>query len=190
MNAALTIAIFIWVGQTPPPPAPGDSKPESVDVRYARAQLQLAEANLRRVEQSNKKLPRSIPSSVVSEYQREVQVAKTRLDQATAGKAASDFQIWLQRADAEQKSAETSWKNAAAVNARAAGTFDPLDIERFRLRSEVAKLQLERGQALVDAGHEAQMQWEMDLLDNQVQRLKEESGRASPFIRLYPYWWW
>src|SRR5215475_3764516 len=80
MNAALTVAIFIWLGQTPPPPAPGDGKPESVDVRYAHAQLELAEANLRRVEQSNKKSPRSIPSSVVSEYPREVEVAKARLD--------------------------------------------------------------------------------------------------------------
>ena len=34
-------------------------------------------------------------------------------------------------------------KNATAVNGRVPGTFEPLDIERFRLRAEVAKLQLE-----------------------------------------------
>ena len=102
-------------------------------MRYARAQMQLAEANLNRVEQSNKRVARSVPSSVVAEYQHDVQVAKTRLEQATAGQAASEFQVWLQRAEAEQRTAETTWKNATAVNGRVPGTFDPLDIERFRL---------------------------------------------------------
>jgi hypothetical protein len=63
-------------------------------------------------------------------------------------------------------------------------------MERFRLRAEVAKLQLERGQSLVDSGREAQLQWVIDMLDNQVQRLKEESSRETPFIGLYPSWWW
>jgi len=61
---------------------------------------------------------------------------------------------------------------------------------RFRLRFEVAKLQLERGQALVDSDREAQLQWEINLLDNQVQRLKEESRRATPSMRSYPSWRW
>jgi hypothetical protein len=130
-----------------------------------------------------------VPSSVVAQYQGEVQVAKTRLEQATAGSAAGDFQVWLQRAEAEQKSAETTWNNAKAVNGRAPRTFDPLDIERFRLRAEVAKLQFERGQSLVDSGREAQLKWEIDLLDNQVQRLKEKSRSATPTIR-FPSWWW
>jgi hypothetical protein len=106
------------------------------------------------------------------------------------GRSASEFQVWLQRADAEQKIAESSWRSAMDVNRRAPETFIPLDIERFRLRAEVAKLQLERGQSLVNSGHEAQLQWKIDMLDNQVQRLKEESRREAPLIGLYPNWWW
>jgi hypothetical protein len=117
-----------------------------VEVRYARAQVQLAEANLQRVEQSNKRLAGSVPSSVVAEYQHDVQVAKTRLEEASAGRDGSEFQGWLKRAEVEQKATEATWKNAKAVNDRAPGTYDPLDIERFRLRADVAKLQLERGQ--------------------------------------------
>ena len=98
--------------------------------------------------------------------------------------------MWLQRAEAERRAAETTWKNATAANGRAPGTFGPLDIERYRLRTEVAKLQLERGQTLVDSGREAQLQWEIDMLDNQVQRLKEESRRATSFIGFYPSWPW
>ena len=59
---------------------------------------------------------------------------------------------------------ETTWKNATAVNDRAPGTYDPLDIDAFACVAEVAKLQFERGQKLVDAGRETQLQWEIDML--------------------------
>jgi len=190
MHAEILIAAICWLGQPAETPAPSDTASESANVRYARAQLQLAEANLNRVEQINKRVARAVPSSVVAEYQLDVKVAKTRLEQATAGGAVGEFQVWLQRAEAERKTAETNWKNATEVNKRVPGTYDPLDVERFRLRAEVAKLQLERGQALVDSGREAQVQWEIDLLDNQIQRLKEESSRATTIIRYYPSWRW
>ena len=190
MHAEILITVFCSLGQLPQTSAPSDTVSESVEVRYARAQMQLAEANLNRVEQSNKRVERAVPSSVVAEYQHDVQVAKTRLEQAITGRAASEFQVWLQRAEAERRTAESTWKNATVVNGRVPGTFEPLDVECFRLRAEVAKLQLERGQTLVDSGREAQLQWEIDVLDNQVQRLKEESNRPTQYIRSYPYWRW
>jgi hypothetical protein len=191
MHAELVLVVIIcWQVQQPQASSRGDATSESVDVRYARAQLQLAEANLKRLEKSNERMPRSVPSSVVAEYQYDVQVAKSRLERATAGRAASEFGVWLQRADAERRTAETAWKSALAANARAPGTFQPLDVERFQLRTEVARLQLERGRALVDAGREAQLQWQIELLENQHQRLKEETSRATSFIGFYPVWGW
>jgi hypothetical protein len=190
MHAEVFLCVVCWLGQPPQTSVPSAAVSQTVEVRYAEAQLQLAEANLNRVEQINKRLARSVPTSVVAEYQHDVQVAKTRLRQAAAGRAAGNFQVWLQRAEAERSTTEATWKNATAVNGRAPGTFEPLDVERLRLRAEVAKLQLERGRALVDSDRESQLQWEVDMLDNQVQRLKEESSRATPFIRLYPTWRW
>jgi hypothetical protein len=186
----IAVSCWWWLGQLSQPPIVHDTIPESVEVRYARAQLQLAEANLIRVEQRNERVARSVPSSVVAEFQHDVAVAKTRLEQAAAGPASNEFQVWLKRAEAERKAAETTWKNATAANKRVPGTFEPLDVERFRLRAEVAKLQLERGQVLAGAGREAQLQWEIDMLANQVQRLKEDSSRAIPFIGIYPTWRW
>jgi hypothetical protein len=190
MYAGIVFAVICCLGQLPQSPAPSDAASENVDVRYARALVKLAEANLKRAEQTNKRLARSVPSSVVADYQQDVSVAKTRLEQATAGKAANEFQVWLQRAEAERTTAEMAWKNAAAANGRSPGTFEPIDIERFRLRAEVAKLQHERGQALADSSREAQLQWEVDLLDNQVQRLKEESSRPTSHLHYSPYWRW
>jgi hypothetical protein len=181
----MTIVCLAPVLQTPPP-APA----ENIELRYARAHVQLAEANLDRVEQINKRVARSVPSSVVAEYQDDLKVAKTRLEQAVAGQAAGDLKLWLERAAAEQRTAETSWNVVQAVNRMAPATFGPLEVECYRLRAQVAGLQLERGQALVDADLQAQSQWKMDLLDNQVQRLNEESRRSATNIRTYPYWWW
>ena len=186
----ITVICWCWLGQLSQAPAIHDTISDSVEVRYARAQLNLAEANLTRVEQRNERVERSVPSSVVAEFRYDVEVAKIRLEQATAGPASSEFQVWLKRAEAERRAAEITWKNATAANRRVPGTFEPLDVERFRLRAEVAKLQLERGQTLADAGREAQLQWEVDMLDNQVQRLKEESSLAIPLIGIYPTWRW
>src|SRR5262245_3096634 len=109
MFTVLLLTAVSLMGQQVQLPAPSKPVPETVDVRYARSQLRLAEANLDRVEQRNKQAERSVPSSVVAEYQDDVRVAKTRLQQATAGKAASGFQAWVERADAERRSAETAW---------------------------------------------------------------------------------
>lgn len=163
---------------------------ESLDVRYARAQLQLAETNLKRLEESNRRMPRAVPSSVVAEYQQDVQVAKARLEQALATRPADGFDVWLYRADAERKTAEMAWKNASAANERAAGTFQPLDLERLRLRAEVARLHWERGRTLVNAGRAAQLQWQIELLENQLQRLEEDTARATSFVGFYPIWPW
>ena len=184
------LIVVVCLAQLSQTTAPRNTIAESIEVRYARAQMQLAEANLNRVEQSNKQVTGTVPGSVVAEYQQDVQVAKTRLEQALAGPAPSEIQVWLQRAEAELRTAEATWKNSTAVNGRVPGTFGPLDIERYRLRAEVAKLQLERGQTLVDSGSEAQLRWEIDVLDNQVQRLKEDSRHPLSSIGLYPSWRW
>ena len=134
MHAEMLIAVLCSLGQLLQVSASSDTNSESVEVRYARAQVQLAEANLKRVEQSNKRLAGSVPSSVVAEYQHDVQVANTRLEQASTGRDGNEFQGWLKCAEVEQKVTEVTWKNAKAVNDCAAGTYDPLDIERFRLR--------------------------------------------------------
>jgi hypothetical protein len=76
----------------------------------------------------------------------------------------------------------------AASNAVSEST--ELRYARARLRAEVGKLQLQRGQTLVGTGLEAQLRWKSDLLDNQVQRLTEESRRTAPSIYYCPCWRW
>ena len=184
------LLIAVCLGQVLETAAPAKTDSESVEVRYARAQVELAEANLSRVDEMNKRVAGSAPASVVDEYRDDLNVAKARLEQATAGEAGREFQVWLKRAKAEERTANAAWAIAKAVNVHLPGTFGSIDVERFRLRAEVARLQVERGSALVDAAPAAQLQWKVDLLDNQVQRLKEESRHRASSIRTYPYWPW
>jgi len=192
MTTEVLIAVVGWcaLGQLTQQAAAPDAAATSVDVRYARAQLELADANLSRVRESNKKVAGAVPRNVVAEFQYDVEVAKARLERARGGGAGKEFQVWLQRAESERRAAEDRWKSAVAANERVPGTVGALDVERLRLRAEVATLQLERGRSLVGASREAQLEWEVELLDNQVQRLKEEAGRATSFIGLYPVWVW
>jgi len=191
------VSLLVQQVQLPAPSRPGAGQPaaasqaaaESLDVRYARAQLRLAEANLARVNERNKQADRAVPGSVVAEYQDDVRVATARLQQAMAGGAANQFQVWIERAEAERRAAETGWKAATAANKSVPGTVAAADVERWRLRAEVARLQAERGQSLAKAGREEQLQWQSELLDNQVQRLKEESREPVPYVS-YPDWWW
>ena len=179
--------------KAPPKAAADTPSAETLDVEYCRAQLRLAKANLSRLEQINKKVPRTVPAVLVAERREDVATAQVRLQQAEAGSKGNEFYGWLRRARADLSEAETNWKKAVAANRRAPDTFEAVDVERYRLRAEVYRLQYKRGLALVDAPHEAQLAWRVELLTNELERVKEEATRVMPAARNYyytfPAWW-
>jgi hypothetical protein len=194
MRTCLLLAMMCLLVDAPdrgaaPPTAPTASPgpTEELAVQYARAQLHLAEANLKRVQQMNARVKRAVPDSVVADLEHDTEVARLELEQAEKPQA-SEFTVWLRRAEMAWKSTESNWRRGVAANQRSA-VFDPQDIERFRLRAEVARLQFARGQALVKASRDDQLQWELDVLHDEVQRVKQDATRVAPFVRLNPFWW-
>lgn len=161
-----------------PPDEPAPS-PSSLAVEYAKARLELAQANLKRVESRNKKVANSVSPNVVADYQRDVEVAKLALENATQGES-DNFAVWLQRVEAQWKSADTIWKSAVAANKRLQGTIHELDVERLRLRAEMLRINLERGRSLADQPREAQLEWRLSALDDEVEQLSEVVFRTSP----------
>jgi hypothetical protein len=184
----LLAAALLWAAQAPPPAPRDAAAEESLELRYARVRLELAEANLKRVEQMNKKLDRTVPSSVVAEFKNDVTEANLQFRQATQEAPADPLAIWLRRAESSFQSATTRWKNAVAANRRVPDTIPVLDVDRFRLRAEVARLQWQRGQKLAKAPREQQLAWQVDLLNDEMELLKEETSRVAPFVRYYPIW--
>jgi hypothetical protein len=198
MFCPLVLTAVLLASATPETvPTPSPDKPLSageLKLAYARAKLALAQTNLKRVEELNRKLARSVPASVVSDLQSDVAEADLQVQQASSADK-DEFAVWLSRAQGELKSANTRWKNALDANARLKDAknsqlFGALDIERFRLRAEVARLQWERGRQLVSAPRAAQLEWQVELLNNEVDRLREEATQVSPFVRYYPIYWY
>lgn len=163
------------------------AKQDSLDIRYARTHVQLAEANLARVDRANQRVANAVAGVVVSAYQEDLAVAKLRL-QAALGEINDPFDVWLRAAEAAAKTANRQWTSSVAANRRAAGAIHELDIDRLRLRAEVAQLNLERGRALADGSPQARVQWQAELMYDELQRLNEEVIRSAPGNRIVSIW--
>jgi hypothetical protein len=186
LRATILICVLLATGQAPEP-APKDASAENLEMRYARTRLKLAQANLQRVEQMNRKLDRTVPSSVVADFKREVSEAELQFQNASAEKT-SEFDVWLRKAENAFRSATTRWQSALAANKQVKDTIPAIDVERFRLRAEVAQLQWDRGKSLAKSPLEAQLAWQVELLSDEVELLREETSRMAPFVRYYPIW--
>ncbi len=153
--------VGLLVGRAVPAPAakepaetdnqPADSKPanapgggESLEMRDARAQLQLAETNLRKVQKTNEKFAKTLSAAVISEYVEDLAIAKTQFENVSRGQF-DQFPTWLSAAKSNWKSADAHYRNAYSASQRQAGSVDPIDLQRLRLRVEVTKLQYEAG---------------------------------------------
>ncbi len=190
MHAELILAVAL-LGTIQPDerPAPREAvTEESLELRYARVRLELARANLSRVEQMNKRLDRSVPGSVVADFRDAVATAELQFKQAAKEVPQDELAIWLRRAESAYRSAHNRWQTAMAANRQVKDTIPVLDVDRFRLRAEVARLQLERGKQLASASRESQLAWQIEMLSNEIELLKEETSRVAPFVRYYPVW--
>ena len=67
----------------------GDASETNLAVKYTELKLQLAAANLRKVELYNRRIRRAVPGDIVDEYREDVAVAKLRLAAARGGDGAA-----------------------------------------------------------------------------------------------------
>ena len=153
-----------------------NAKSDSVDVRYARAQLQLAEATLRKAQDQNRRVGETISAGLLAQFTDAVQVARAQLAAAENPGGADSLAAWIRRAESGVREAENRWKRAQEVNRLSAGTVAAIDVERLRLTVEIAKLQVERGKSLASASNEAKLNWQVDVLNDDIARLKSQTG--------------
>lgn len=164
-------------------------KADSVQVQFAEAQVRLAEITLKKAQRMNQRVAGAVAAVDVAEYREDVEVAKAQLAAAQTGAGENQFLTWLRSAQAADKAAQHRLRSSLAANARLPGTIDDLEIERLRLRAELAQLRLARGQSLRDRPPVEQLQWQVNLLRDEVQRLSEQVSRQPPAGRLFPLWW-
>ena len=175
---SLACGIAVTTASNVEPPRP-EGTPRNFDAEYAEAKLELAQANLKRAEDMNSRVANAVSANVVAEYRQDLEVAKLRLEDAKAGKSDA-FAVWLQSAEKKAAAAKTAWESAVAANKRTKGTVELTDVERLRLRSQVLRLNFERGQSLTTESREAQLEWRVSSLGDEVERLSEVVLRNAP----------
>ncbi len=168
--------IFYKSGSAAPPAKGTETKEaESIAVRYARAQLRVAELTLQKAQAMNKRLPGTLVSGMVSQFSDEVELSKLRLQAAMSSSEVDPLQACLQRAELSVRTAETKLKKAAETNQQVPNTVSPVDLERLRAGIEVARLRLEYGRSVVSASPDAKLQWQIELLNDELARVKEQT---------------
>lgn len=167
--------------------ADSEKSPRNLELEYAEAQLRLAETNLRKVQVTNERFPKTVSASVIADYGEDLAIAKAQYDGVKKGGDDDFFAGWLRRIESSVRAAEASYNSARVANQRSPGTVDAMDVERMRLRMEIARLQLERGKLLAGSNVEQQLRWQVQVLNDEVAHLKVQTSRITPQTRLYPW---
>jgi hypothetical protein len=157
-------------------PKGGDAKEESFGTRYARLRLRMAEVALDKAKQMNQKVPGTLPADLMSQFSQDVSVAKVQLQNSTRADGGDLLLGWIARAEMTLNDAKMKLNSATRTEQRTPGTYEPIDIERLRLSAELAQLQLDRGKSLIDASADAKLQWIVDMVDDELLRLKKQSA--------------
>lgn len=147
---------------------------ESVDIRLAESKLQLAQLELQRAQEINRRVSGTVQETTLQRLQQSVEVA-TKVLEFSRGEEQELHAVHLLQLEAEVKLANRQLKSAIEANRLAPGIVSATGLERFRLRAEVARLTLARArEASGFESTEAHLQWQVDHLYDEVQRLRND----------------
>jgi Tfp pilus assembly protein PilX len=170
----LTSGLAYRAGTAAQPPKANDK--DSLSVRYAQAQLRLAELTLQKAQSLNQRMANTITPAMVSLFSDDVEFAKSQLQAVKSTGKLDSYQGLLRRAELSLRTAEQNLKKITEADKLMPGTFDASDLERLKINVELAKVRLERGKALANADPQTKLQWQVELLNDDVARLKEQQA--------------
>lgn len=151
----------------------------SIEQRLAETKLKLAEIELRQATDWNRRLPRTIPESTVDWLRRNVELAKEQVDIARQGEP-HWHSLHIRQMEAALRTAESKLDRAEATNRAAPRSGGELNLERLRLKVELARLNLAKAKDPANIeSPEAHLQWQVDQLRDEVDRMKDQMERLS-----------
>jgi len=153
---------------------------ESIRVRYARAYLKLANADLGIALDMNKRIGGTYPENTAQRLRNHVEMAKKKLQYELDGGKIKAHDIHLGELEGARKLAVMNLAKAIAVNNRLAGTVSELEVQRLRLVAEVARLAIARGRdpAAVSSPF-AHLQWQLDQMRSELMRLQIRTDKLA-----------
>ena len=171
---ALCAAVVFRTGSAEPPAK--NTGQDSLEMRYARLRLRMAEIGLEKARRMNQKVAGALPADLVAQYADDVTVAKAQVQNTMRAGGSELFQSWIVRAEMALQAAKVGASNATRTEQRTPGTYDPIDIERRHLAADLAQLRLDRGKSLLNASPDAKLQWVVDMVDDELARLKKRTA--------------
>lgn len=152
---------------------------ESLEVRYARAYLELAEANLDNAAAVNRKVPDAVPDSVISPLRQVVVIAEAQLQHALHKDSHDLHTVHVRQAEMAEQEAEQDLQRVLTINRSAAGVVSLGELQQARLRLRVAELGLEKAREVEDDDPLAHMQWQLEELRKEMLQLRSEVAKFS-----------
>ncbi len=146
----------------------------NLDVRLSEAKLRLARLELRRATDINRRVPGVFQRETLDRLAQAVKVAEKELAFAK-GEEHNLHAVHLLQLEAEVELAKGQLQAATEANQRTARTVSAINLERFQLRAEIARLTLARAREASNFDStEAHLQWQVDRLFEEIQRLRSE----------------
>ncbi len=152
----------------------GNFSQEPISVRYARASLELAKVELKKLMNAEKEVPRVIPPIILERAKANVKVAEAQLEQALLPSTGGAVNVHIRYAEERVKVAELELEKARKAKARNPNAVLDVEIERLELVAETARLRLAMWRdpvylpSLLD-----QMQWQLDRLSEEIIELNK-----------------
>jgi len=172
---AAILVIGVVVGRTTGTVAQDDKKEQSPDklaVQCAEANLKLAQMNFARMQQLNQKVRGTLIAGMVDQFREEVELAQQQLDVAKKTPGGDPYQATVERMRLALRSAEARAKRALDTHEQAPDIVSKDDVERVRQIAVIADLQLQRGLALESATPQQQLQWQVEVFANEIDRVR------------------
>ncbi|MGD9719940.1 MAG: hypothetical protein AB7O59_01850 [Pirellulales bacterium] len=172
---ALLAMAFQQARSADPPAEPSSSAKPASDfaIRYAQANLRLAELKLQKAVDMNRRVPRTLANNVIEQFNNDVALAKDQVKAAQQNDSGDVFGLWLQRAEMDLKKREEQLQAATTTNRREAGTYTALDLDRRRAAVELARLRVEHGRSLSNASPEEKLAWQLEMMSEGLNRVDQ-----------------
>jgi hypothetical protein len=153
---------------------------ESLDIRYARAHLELAKLDLKRAEYWNKQAPGAITQRAIDYLRQHIRVDEAMLQHALNPESINVHEIYVENAKILSRLADDDVMRKTRMYKELGSEHLELELDRAIAWSNAAKINVERAISERDSTDlTAHFQWQIEELRNQILELSIKFESAS-----------
>ncbi len=176
----MALGVFSWAGRNAVVTAQDSSAPKQgksddlhqAQINYAKALLKVAQADLAKADEANKKVAGTIPPSVVFGLRNDVAMAEARVKGMLGLAKDEKDNEYIPAAEEAIRYAEEQLKLAQQANTRVPGASSKSELDRRQADVEVAHARLEVAKRLNTAAPMEVAEWELLQLQGDVHELQ------------------